>query len=117
MPARRSSRVSPRQREEAQLRRLKRTLQAYSHSNQALLRASNESAYLQAVCRIIVEDCGHPMVWVGLAEHDEEKTVRPVACAGFEEGYLESLQITWADVERGRGPTGMAIRTAQPQIC
>ena len=33
-----------------------------------------------------------------------------VASAGFELLYLESAQISWADVERGRGPTGTAIR-------
>ena len=57
------------------------------------------------------------MVWIGLAEEDEGKTVRPVAQAGFEEGYLETFNITWADTERGRGPTGTTIRTGQPGMC
>ena len=57
------------------------------------------------------------MVWIGLAEQDEGKTVRPVAHAGFEKGYLETLNITWADTERGRGPTGTAIRTGQVSTC
>ena len=104
-------------REEELLRKLNRTLHAYSHSDQALMRASDEPAYLDEVCRIIVEECGHAMVWVGLAEDDEQKSVRPVASAGFEQGYLETLKITWADTERGRGPTGTAVRTGQPYIC
>ena len=57
------------------------------------------------------------MVWIGYAEDDENKTVRPVACSGFEEGYLETLNLTWADAQRGRGPTGTAIRTGKPSIC
>jgi PAS domain S-box-containing protein len=57
------------------------------------------------------------MVWIGYAEDDEEKSVRPVASAGFEQGYLETLKITWADTERGRGPTGMTIRTGKPSGC
>jgi PAS domain S-box-containing protein len=109
--------VTQHRHEEEQLRRLNRTLRAHSHSNQALLRAASEAAYLQEVCRIIVEDSGHAMVWVGLADDDEEKTVRPAACAGFEEGYLDTLKITWADTDRGRGPTGTAIRTGQAYIC
>ena len=36
-----------------------------------------------------------------------------MAQAGFEEGYLNTLNITWADTERGRGPTGTCIRTRQ----
>ena len=57
------------------------------------------------------------MVWIGFAENDEEKSVRPVASAGFEKGYLETMDITWADTERGRGPTGTAIRTGKPCAC
>ncbi len=102
---------------EQQLRQLNRTLMAHSHSDQALLRATNEADYLEEVCKIIIEDCGHAMVWVGMAEDDPSKRVRPVACAGFEQGYLDTLNITWADTDRGRGPTGTAIRTGQACVC
>ena len=102
---------------EEELRKLNRTLMALSDSNQAMMRAHSEAEYLNEVCKIIVEDCGHSMVWIGFAEEDEAKTVRPVAQAGFEEGYLETVNITWADTERGRGPTGTAIRTGKPAIC
>lgn len=102
---------------EENLRRLNRTLHALSRSGRALIHATDETAYLQEICRIIVEDCGHAMVWVGFAEQDEAKTVRPVASAGFEEGYLDLLHISWADTERGSGPTGMAIRTGQVCQC
>ncbi len=37
--------------------------------------------------------------------------------AGFESGYLETLDITWDDTERGCGPTGTAIRTGKPSKC
>jgi PAS domain S-box-containing protein len=106
-----------RKRAEDQSLRLNRTLRALSNSSQALTHATEESAYLQEVCRIVVQDCGHAMVWVGYAEQDEAKSIRPVAYAGFEEGYLETLHLTWDDTERGRGPTGAAIRTGRPTLC
>jgi diguanylate cyclase (GGDEF)-like protein len=56
------------------------------------------------------------MAWVGFAEHDEARTVRPIAQFGYEAGYLDSVNITWADTERGRGPTGTAIRTGVPDV-
>jgi len=56
------------------------------------------------------------MVWVGFAEDDEAKTVRPAAQAGFEEGYLGTLNVTWADTERGRGPTGPRSALAGPHV-
>jgi PAS domain S-box-containing protein len=101
----------------AELEKANRILKAQAKSDQALVRAQSEADFMAAVCRIVVEDCGHALVWVGLAEEDEAKTVRPAAQAGFEEGYLETLRITWADTERGRGPTGTAIRTGQPSRC
>ena len=109
--------ITERKGAENQLLRLNRTLRALSNSGQALIHATEESAYLQEVCRIVVEDCGYAMVWIGYAEQDEARSVRPVAHAGFEEGYLETLRITWADTERGRGPTGTAIRTGKPCLC
>ena len=93
-----------------------RVLKAINNCNHALIHAVDELELLNAICRIVVEVGGSRMAWVGYAEHDKEKTVRPVAQAGFEEGYLDTLHITWADVERGRGPTGTAIRTGQPAI-
>jgi PAS domain-containing protein len=63
-----------------------------------------------------VDVSGYRLAWVGYAEHDEHKTVRPVAHAGFEDGYLDTVRITWADSERGRGPVGAAIRTARPSV-
>jgi signal transduction histidine kinase/ActR/RegA family two-component response regulator len=108
---------APERTEGEELRRLNRTLRALSNSSQAMLRSTDEAAYLRQVCRIVVDDCGHAMVWIGFAEEDPDKTVRPVAYAGFEEGYLEALRLTWADCERGRGPTGTAIRTGKPNAC
>ena len=104
-------------RAEEQLRKLNRTLKARSNSDQAILHATDEQAFLEEVCRIITTDCGHAMVWIGIAEHDENKTVRPVAHSGFEQGYLETLDVTWDDSDRGRGPTGTAIRTGEPSMC
>ena len=109
--------ITERKQWEEELQRLNRTLRAHAKSDQALIRSKDEAEFLKAVCRIVVEDCGHAMVWVGFAEEDEGKTVRPAAQSGFEEGYLETLRITWADTERGRGPTGTAIRTGQPNTC
>ncbi|MGC1454925.1 MAG: PAS domain S-box protein, partial [Nitrospirota bacterium] len=108
--------ITGHKRAEQELRKLNRVLQAKSRSSDAMMRASDELGYLNEACRVIVEDCGYALVWVGYAQKDEGKTVRPVAHAGFDEGYLEFLKVTWADVERGRGPVGTAIRTGKPVL-
>lgn len=106
--------ITERKRAEEELHRVNRTLRTISECNQALVRSENEADLLHDICRIIVEHGGYRLAWVGYAEHDEAKTVRPVAKAGYEEGYLETVKITWADTERGRGPIGTAIRTQKP---
>jgi len=109
--------VTDRKQKEQELIRLNRTLQALSRSSQTMVLLEDETPYLYEVCRIITQDCGHALAWVGFAEQDEARTVRPVAYAGFEAGYLDTLQITWADTGRGRGPTGTAIRSGQVSLC
>jgi diguanylate cyclase (GGDEF)-like protein len=99
-----------------ELHRVRRALNTLRATNRALLRATDEASLLSEICRVVVEDSGYRFAWVGYAEHDESKTVRPMAHAGFEDGYLATANITWADTERGRGPTGTAIRTAKPCV-
>jgi PAS domain S-box-containing protein len=100
-----------RKRAEEKLARLNRTLKTLYECNQALVHATEEYELLRSVCRILVEVGGLRMAWVGYKVFDKEKTVLPVAQAGYEDGYLERINITWAGSERGRGPTGTAIRT------
>ena len=109
--------ITDRKKKEEDLQKLNQTLKAHNKSSQAMMRALDEDQYLKEVCRIITEDCGHMMVWIGFAENDDGKSVTPVASSGFEDGYLEHLDISWADTERGRGPTGTAIRTGKPSGC
>src|SRR5512136_2496199 len=101
--------IAERKRAEEALHRLNRELRAVSSCNQALVRAEDEQTLLADICRIICDEAGYRMAWVGYAENDDAKSVRPVAWAGIEEGYLANAAITWADTERGRGPTGIAI--------
>jgi PAS domain S-box-containing protein len=108
--------ISERQRTEGTLRRLNRQLNALSSCAQVLMRATNEQDLLDDVCRTICDAAGYRMAWVGYAEHDAARTVRPVAQFGFEDGYLDSIGISWADTPQGRGPTGVAIRTGIVQI-
>ncbi|MDP1594728.1 MAG: GAF domain-containing protein [Gallionella sp.] len=106
--------ISEHVKHEAQINKLNRALRTLSACNVALVRAQTEDELFHSICRHIVEIGGYRLSWIGLSEDDEQKTVRPVAHSGFEEGYLESLHISWADNERGRGPTGRAIRSGQP---
>jgi PAS domain S-box-containing protein len=99
-----------------ELQRLNRALRTLSECNQAMVRAREERGLVEDICRILVEEGGYRMAWAGYAQQDESKSVRPVAWAGIEDGYLETVRITWGEDECGRGPTGRAIRTGQPSV-
>ena len=93
---------------------LTRILRATTLCNEALIHSTDEMELVQKICNIVVDIGGYRMAWIGYAEHNEAKSVRPIAQSGFEEGYLESVTISWDDTEFGRGPTGTAIRTGKP---
>jgi len=98
------------------LHRANRVLKSLSDCNQALVHAQDEHQLLNDVCRIIVEVGGYRLAWVGYALENPEKTVKPVAWAGYEDGYISLLNLSWGDKEQGRGPVGMAIKTGTAQV-
>ena len=101
---------------EEKLQLMIRTLRAMQDSSLLMVHATDEQKFLQDVCEIIVKDCGYILAWIGYKQLDTGKSVKPVACAGFEENYLDSVKITWADTERGWGPSGTAVRTGKTSI-
>ena len=108
--------ITERKLAEVALNRAHRTLSVLSECNQAMLHARDELQLLNDICQVIVDTGNYRMAWVGYAEQDENKSVRPVAHWGNEQGYIETLNITWADVEHGHGPAGNAIRTGQSYV-
>lgn len=53
------------------------------------------------------------MAWIGLIQPGSIH-IEPIASAGDDNGYLADLHVSWGDVELGRGPAGVAIRTQAP---
>lgn len=109
--------ITDSKRTEFSLRRANRALRTVSECNQALVRASDEQALLQDICRLMLEFGGYRMAWIGFAEDDAAQTVRPVAEAGAAAGYFRALGISWGDTPAGQGPTGTAIREGRPVMC
>jgi PAS domain S-box-containing protein len=109
--------IHDRKLKEDALRKLNKTLAALSKSSQIMAQTTDEAEYLNKVCDIIVDDTDFTMVWIGYAEEDEAKTIRPVASAGFNDDYLDNVKISWADNEFGCGPSGVAVRTGKMAMC
>jgi PAS domain S-box-containing protein len=108
--------IEDQKRSEAAVQRANRALRTLGECNEALVRAATESELLDSICRLIVEIGGYRLAWVGVPEQDAAKTVRPVAHYGHDDGYLATANISWADSELGRGPSGTAIRSGIVQV-
>jgi len=109
--------ITERRQADAALNHANRALSALSAVNRDLVRAESEIELLRSICAAIVEQRGYRMAWVGYAQHDESRSVKIMASAGHVDGYLDNANITWAETERGMGPTGCAIRSNKVQIC
>ena len=105
--------ITERKRADEQLRRATRAMRVLSASNQALVRSTDEAGLFRAICGAASAMGGYPLAWIGLAEDDEQKSVRIAAASGRNVNYLDCISVTWADEPQGRGPTGTAIRTSQ----
>jgi len=103
--------ITERKQAEESLHKLNRELRAISDCNQTLMRAEDEQTLLGEICRIVCDEAGYRMAWVGYADNDAARTVRPAAWFGVEGSYLTTANISWADTELGRSPSGTAIRS------
>lgn len=96
---------------EAALEASRRALAVLSGCNHALVSTAGEAELLKLVCDSLVDQGGYLQAWIGLAEHDEAKTVRPVAMRGFDESLLSGLKVTWSNLDAC--PFGKAIVSGQ----
>ena len=98
------------------LEQANRALHMLNLCNTIIIRAADEKQMLSDTCHALVDSGGYKSAWVGYAEYDEAKSVRPVAWADSSRDYVLSANVFWGDDERGRGPTGTAIRTGRMAV-
>jgi signal transduction histidine kinase/ligand-binding sensor protein len=77
-----------------------------SEVNEAIVRTRDEPSLYQDVCRIVAEEGGFPLVWVGLVD---ERQIVPAAWSGPASDYLARIRVE-VDGELGMGPTGTCVR-------
>ena len=109
--------ITERKRAEQALRTSRRALRLLSDCNIAIAQAKDEMSLLNDVCDLIIRVGGHKMAWIGYAENDEFKSVRPVAWAGEVQGYLDNIKISWDEKSPyGRGTAGASLRSGLAQV-
>jgi PAS domain S-box-containing protein len=105
--------ITERKQAEEQVKKLYSLQTAIRYINESLLKVDDELALFEQVCRFLVDVELIKFCWIGSADM-ENLRVKPVAYAGFEDGYLSSLKMRIGGSPYDRGPVGMAIKTRQP---
>lgn len=102
---------------EVQLLKVNKAYQALSAATALLDRMDDEPHILDEVCRIVVDDCGYRLAWIGLLEDEGSRQVlRPVAHAGVDDGYLDMLGVDLCDPQRSRGPSARSVLLRKPAV-
>ena len=109
--------INDRKQAEEKILQANRVYAFISQIDQTIVRVKEKDELLNEVCRIAVEFGKLRMAWAGFVDQ-ETKLVKPVAFAGFEDGYLSAIKnISISDTPAGRGPTGTAIREGRYCFC
>ena len=101
--------ISRRRRSGQSLIHSNRLYAVLSRVNEAIVRSKDPGELFREVCRISVEHGLLRMAWVGLIDF-KTRSVTPVAHAGIETGYLDTLKIPVREEPEAWGPIGAALR-------
>ena len=95
-----------------------RALLILSKSNETLIHMQDETKLIKEICRIIVDIGGYRMAWVGYAEDDDYKSIKPKAYFGHGDSrFLDNINLSWSDEHiNGLGPGGKTIREGKPIV-
>jgi diguanylate cyclase (GGDEF)-like protein/PAS domain S-box-containing protein len=95
-----------------------RALLILSKCNEALSHFKDETRLTREICRIIVDIGGYRMAWVGYAENDDYKSIKPKEYYGHStKEFFKSIKLSWSENHvNGQGPGGRTIREAMPVV-
>jgi PAS domain S-box-containing protein len=94
---------------QSRISQLNRLYSVLSHAGQAIVHHRERSRLFREICRILVEEGGFRMAWVGVVASGTHK-VEPAARWGEHGDYLKDIQVTTVPEPAGCGPVGTAIR-------
>lgn len=109
--------ITARKKAEVTLTRTNRALSLLTLCDRALVRATSEQALLDELCRIVVDEGGYRMAWIGYAANDTRKSVNMVAHAGITGRHFPDVHSSWAPNKSRGCPASEAIRTRKPYTC
>ena len=100
---------------EEQIRRIERINHFIIDIDRAIVHVKDKETLFTEVSQIAVEKGGFVMTWIGLVD-EVTSVVVPVAHAGMDLNYLQTINIDLTDETRRKGPTAQTIITGNTTI-
>jgi C4-dicarboxylate-specific signal transduction histidine kinase len=94
--------------------RLHRRLRTLYRCNGVFFQAQSEQELLQSICEILVAGGELRLAWIGYCENDADRTIRPVAKAGYDVDTLDRIKISWDGIDGRQHLAGLAVQTGKP---
>jgi PAS domain S-box-containing protein len=107
--------ITERVQQEREIKLLNRLYTVLSQVSQAVVRATSPEAFLEETCRVIAEEGGFVLSWIGYVEAATHRVV-PAAIWGEADDYARGITVYADDRPEGRGPTGTCIREGRPSV-
>jgi len=108
--------VTERRRAQQRIDQLNRLYTVLTHANEAIVRTRERGALFQEICRIIVEEGGFQMAWLGLLEPGTGAMSLLASCPQQEE-FLQGACATATRAPECCGPVGRAILEGRHVVC
>ena len=108
--------ISERKRSEGKIRHLNRMYALLSQVNQAIVRADNRDDLLHTICEVGVDYGQFRMAWIGLIGEEGER-IRPVAHAGHEQGFLDSVSMQLGEEGGSDSIIWRSVKDGKVRIC
>ena len=108
--------ITERKLAESRVARLTRARRVTAECSHALVHAPTEAGLMRTMCEHLVNLGGYRQAWIGLAIDDERKSIEIGGSAGYEPGYLEALDRSWAGGGGHRGVMGHVIASGERHV-
>jgi PAS domain S-box len=108
--------ITERKEADLKIRYLNRVYAMASGISAMILRERERQSIFEGACRIAVEKGLFRMAWIGVPDAGGS-FLRPVASAGYVEGYLSCVRIDLSDPVQNAGPAGRCYFTGECTTC
>jgi PAS domain S-box-containing protein len=101
---------------ERRITRLNRVYSVLARVSEATVHLHNRMQLMQEVCKIVIQEGGYAMAWIGF-EDPETHRIKGAVASGAVDDFFVNVRMSAENTTNGQGPTVTAIRKGKSIIC